>query len=85
MSKSKRGGKIFVDYLRNGRGASAILPFSFRARPGNPIALPLTWDQIGTPGNEWTLDAVKRHKMVKDPWQSTVGPQSLTKAVKRYL
>ncbi|MBB4124500.1 non-homologous end-joining DNA ligase [Martelella radicis] len=46
MSKDKRKGKIFIDWLRNERGATAILPYSVRARPGAPIATPVTWDEL---------------------------------------
>jgi bifunctional non-homologous end joining protein LigD len=43
---SKRRGRIYIDYLRNGRGNTAIGAFSPRARPGFPIAAPVTWSQI---------------------------------------
>ena len=46
MSKAKRRGKIFVDYLRNQRGATAISPFSTRARPGAYVAVPVSWTQL---------------------------------------
>jgi bifunctional non-homologous end joining protein LigD len=39
----KRAGRLFVDYLRNGRGTTAIGTYSPRARPGFPIAAPVTW------------------------------------------
>ena len=46
MSKAKRRGKIFVDYLRNQRGATAISPFSTRARKGAPVAVPVSWEKL---------------------------------------
>ncbi len=45
-TKSKRAGKIFIDYLRNDRGATAIVNYSTRARPGAPVALPVSWKEI---------------------------------------
>jgi bifunctional non-homologous end joining protein LigD len=46
MTKSARAGKIFVDHFRNVRGATAILPYSPRARTGAPVALPVTWEEL---------------------------------------
>ena len=46
MSKAKRRGRIFVDYLRNGRGATAIAPYSTRSRAGAYVATPVSWQQL---------------------------------------
>jgi len=46
MSKAKRKGRIFIDWLRNQRGATAVLPYSARAREGAPIAVPISWDEL---------------------------------------
>jgi bifunctional non-homologous end joining protein LigD len=46
MSKAKRKGRIFIDYLRNQRGSTAIMPYSARARAGAPVAAPVTWTEL---------------------------------------
>jgi bifunctional non-homologous end joining protein LigD len=46
MSKAKRRGRIFIDWLRNQRGATAVLPFSVRAREGAGVAMPLSWAEL---------------------------------------
>jgi bifunctional non-homologous end joining protein LigD len=73
MSKARRKGRIFVDYLRNGRGATAICPFSTRARKGAPIAWPVSWNALAKleSAHETTLenfaDTLRRQKA--DPWK----------------
>jgi bifunctional non-homologous end joining protein LigD len=46
MAKDKRRGRIFIDYLRNAEGATAIASFSLRARDGAPVAMPVAWDEL---------------------------------------
>ncbi|QDZ08726.1 DNA ligase D [Sphingomonas panacisoli] len=46
MSKAKRKGKIFLDWLRNQRGSTAVLPYVARARSGAPVAVPVTWAEL---------------------------------------
>ena len=46
MSKEKRKGKIFIDWLRNQRGATSVIPYSARARTGAPVAAPVSWDEL---------------------------------------
>lgn len=48
MSKAKRQGRIFIDYLRNQRGSTAVLPYSARARAGAPVAVPIAWSELST-------------------------------------
>lgn len=82
-SKTKRKGKVFLDYLRNGRGATAVVPYSARARRGAPVALPIAWEEA-TPElrpNDWNLrQAVARIENLPDPWEDFFKTrQSLTK------
>lgn len=71
ISKAKRKGKIFLDYLRNGYGASAIAPYSVRAREHAPVALPISWAEAKKlkNANSYLLkDVPKLLKKRKDPW-----------------
>jgi bifunctional non-homologous end joining protein LigD len=58
ISKAKRVGKIFIDYLRNQRGSTAVMPYSARARPGAAVAAPITWDELKDieSAHEWSID-----------------------------
>ena len=72
MSKAARKDRIFIDYLRNERGSTAIAPYSPRARAGAPVALPLSWTDLKLPKrpifevadfNQW------KHRLARDPWK----------------
>jgi bifunctional non-homologous end joining protein LigD len=70
-SKEARAGKIFLDYLRNTKGSTTVLPYSARARPGLTVALPVAWDELDavdprTLTTRSVPDLVKRR--AKDPW-----------------
>src|SRR5215204_5893559 len=70
--KSARRGKIYVDYLRNGRGATAISAYSTRARAGAPVSTPLAWEELSpaVKPSHFTLDNLPtrlRH-LGSDPW-----------------
>jgi bifunctional non-homologous end joining protein LigD len=86
LSKARRKGKIFIDYLRNGQGATAVAPYSVRAREHAPVATPIAWEEL-------TRDVRFAHfnvgnvparlaGMASDPWATYFEVrQSLTKAM----
>ena len=70
--KSRRHNRVFVDYLRNSREATAIAPYSTRARPGAPVAVPVAWSELSAikAGNQYTVKnlAQRLSKLGADPW-----------------
>lgn len=71
QSKAKRKGKIFVDYLRNGRGATFIAPYSTRARPGAPVAAPIAWEELERgrrPAFDVKTVPKRLHAAEREPW-----------------
>jgi bifunctional non-homologous end joining protein LigD len=85
VTKRERKGKIYVDYLRNGRGATAIAPYSSRARAEAGVATPLAWEELPslTAANLYTLDNIENRmaRLGADPW-AEIGKikQTLPKA-----
>lgn len=73
MTKVARKGKIFIDYLRNDRGATSVAAYSPRARHGAPVALPLHWeelDEAGVPRFPVADFAAWKERLQRDPWQA---------------
>jgi bifunctional non-homologous end joining protein LigD len=87
-SKSKRQGKIFIDYLRNARGATSVAAYSTRARPGAPVSTPLAWDELSAdvgPDHFHVSNLLKRlERLTRDPWDGFFDRrQSITAAMLR--
>jgi len=73
MSRKKRAGKVYIDYLRNGRGATFVAPYSTRRRAGAPVSAPLRWDELTArlrPDRYAVGNLGRRLARLKaDPWQ----------------
>jgi bifunctional non-homologous end joining protein LigD len=73
LKKEARHGKIFVDYLRNGRGSTAVAAYSLRARPGAPVSTPVEWDELtkNFRADRFTLKTVphRLERLRRDPWR----------------
>jgi bifunctional non-homologous end joining protein LigD len=71
-TKSKRNKRIFVDYLRNSREATAVAPYSTRARPGAPVSTPIEWSELATlkAANQFTVRNLPARlaRLRRDPW-----------------
>lgn len=72
-SKAARGGRVFVDYLRNAQGATSIAPYSARARPGAPVAVPVRWEDLSRldAPNAYIIATLPRRlaQLKGDPWE----------------
>jgi bifunctional non-homologous end joining protein LigD len=71
-SKARRKGRIFIDWLRNERGATAVAPYSLRARPGAPVATPVSWEELRniSRSDVYSLGNIEARlaALKKDPW-----------------
>jgi bifunctional non-homologous end joining protein LigD len=72
MAKAARAGRVYVDYVRNARGQTAVAAYSTRARPGAPVSVPLRWDELLAEGaaDRWTVRNLPRRlaALQSDPW-----------------
>ncbi len=75
--KTKRSGKIFIDWMRNGRGATSVAPYSLRAREGAAVSMPITWEEL----DSIAPDGVNMHLALQriltdDPWEGFFSSDS---------
>ena len=76
MSKTARSGKVYIDYLRNAHGATAVCAYSTRARPGAHVSVPVTWDAlVGLDPEAYDIRSVPRRlaALREDPWSGYEG------------
>ncbi|WP_437601389.1 non-homologous end-joining DNA ligase [Sorangium sp. So ce590] len=90
VSKAQRKGKIFIDYLRNTRGATSVAAYSTRARPGAPVSAPLSWEELGPEmrSDRFTLRNLPERlaALPADPWAGYGEVrQKITAAMRRAL
>ena len=86
MAKTKRTGRIFLDYLRNDRMSTAVAPLSPRGRPGAPVSMPLTWSQVkkGLDPAKYTVRTVPALVKKLTAWEDYCdGERPLADAIKR--
>ncbi len=86
MAKQQRKGKIFVDDLRNAKGATAVAAYSTRARRGAPVSVPLAWEELSPQlrSDHFTLSNLphRLQQLAKDPWQDYMsGRQTITRSM----
>jgi bifunctional non-homologous end joining protein LigD len=80
MAKSKRRGRVFIDWVRNAFGQTIAAPYSVRRRPHAPISTPLHWEEVDPrlDPSSFNLATIKRRLKEKDPWAGfRMHPQRL--------
>lgn len=89
MGPKNRIGKVYLDYLRNGRGASTVAAYSVRARPGLPVSVPIRREELGQlrDSKQWHIGNLHQRlaKLDEDPWAGYANRQRITKAMWRKL
>jgi DNA primase len=90
MSKAERKGKIFVDYLRNNRGATSVAAYSTRVHPGAPVSTPLAWEELDPRigSDHFTVKTLPARlaSLKADPWAAYWKTrQRLTASTKKRL
>ncbi|WP_175161745.1 DNA ligase D [Paraburkholderia fynbosensis] len=85
---ANRIGKIYVDYLRNGKAQTTAAAFSVRARPGMGVSMPVSWEQLSDlkSGAQWTVQTAREYLsfQTQDPWEAYwLAKQSLASAIRR--
>jgi DNA primase len=78
--KADRGERVFVDWLRNTPRSTSVAPWSLRARPGAPLAAPLTWEELDTIEPDGIRLATVQERLSMEPW-SDQKPIDLSSAV----
>lgn len=89
MAKRARKNRIFIDYLRNGRSATAVAAYSLRARPGVTVATPVSWDELPRIDDprafDWRSVPQRLAQLAADPWHDiAAGAREISKQARQF-